>query len=102
LREPLAAWTDARLDDLAATLVPLPAEVAALRADVEHLDHVTAELEPTASRVAVLTAAVDRLSDENVALRAELAATQRQLIQIGWGLFAALLGAAAALTAALI
>jgi hypothetical protein len=49
-----------------------------------------------------LTAAVDRLSDENVALRAELAATQRQLIQIGWGLFAALLGAAAALMAALI
>jgi CelD/BcsL family acetyltransferase involved in cellulose biosynthesis len=98
----LAAWTDERLDDLAGALVPLPAEVAALRADIEHLDHVAAELEPTASRVAVLIAAVDRLSDENVALRAELGAMQRQLIQIGWGLFAALLGAAAALTAALI
>ena len=100
--KPVAAWTDERLDDLAAALVPLPAEVATLRADIVHLDHVAAELEPTASRVAVLTAAVDRLSDENVALRAELAAMQRQLIQIGWGLFAALLGAAAALTAALL
>lgn len=102
MHEPVVAWTDARLDDLAASLVPLPAEVAALRTAVEHLDHVATELEPTPSRIAVLTATVDRLSDENHVLRAELAATQRQLIQIGWGLFAALLGAAAALTAALI
>jgi len=100
--KPVAAWTDERLDDLAATVVPLPAEMAALRAAVDHLDHVAIELEPTATRVAVLTAAVDRLSEENHALRGELAATQRQLIQIGWGLVAALLGAAAALTAALL
>jgi hypothetical protein len=78
LGKSVAAWTDERLDDLAVALAPLPADVA------------------------VLKATVDRLSDENRALRAELAATQRQLIQIGWGLFAALLGAAAALTAALI
>jgi methylaspartate ammonia-lyase len=54
------------------------------------------------SQLAVLTAAVDRLADENRVLRTELAATQRQLIQIAWGLVAALLGAAAALTATLI
>jgi hypothetical protein len=42
------------------------------------------------------------LADENRALRAELAATQQQLLQIAWGLVAALLGAAAALIAALV
>src|SRR3954465_5704141 len=88
LGKTVAAWTDERLDDLAAALAPLPAEGGDHRADIEHLDHLASELEPTANRVAVLTAAVDRLSDENVALRAELAATQRQLIQIGWGALA--------------
>ena len=95
-------WTDARLNDLAAALVPIPAQVAVLGAAVQHLDHLAAELEPMSSQLAVLTATVDRLTDETHDLRAELAATQRQLIQIAWGLVAALLGAAAALTAALI
>jgi hypothetical protein len=78
LAKPVAQWTDARLDDLATMLVPVPAEVAALRASVEHL------------------------SDENRALRDELAATQRQLLQIAWGLVAALIAAGAALAAALL
>ena len=102
MAKPVAQWTDARLDDLAAALVPVPAEVAALRAAVEHLNHLTAELEPLPTRLAVLTAAVDRLSDEHRALRDELAATQRQLLQIAWGLVAALIGAAAALATALL
>ena len=100
--KPVAQWTDARLDDLAAALAPVPSEVIALRAAVEHLTHLGAELEPLPTRVAVLTAAVDRLSDENRALRDELAATQRQLLQIAWWLVAAMLGAAAALAAALL
>jgi hypothetical protein len=98
----MAEWTDARLDDLAAALVPVPVKIAALDAAVEHLAHVAAELEPMPRELAVLSAAVERLTDENRALRSELAATQRQLLQIAWGLVAALLGAAAALAATLV
>jgi outer membrane murein-binding lipoprotein Lpp len=78
MRKAAEHWTDARLDDLAAALAPLPAQVA------------------------VLTATVDRLSEETRALRDELATTQRQLLQIAWGLVTALLGVAAALAAALL
>jgi hypothetical protein len=119
-------WTDARLDDLADALAPLPAEVAMLKATVNHWDHVAAALEPVPAEVAmlkatvnhwdhvaaalepvpaglaVLAAAVERLAEENRALRAELAATQRQLLQIAWGLVAALLGTAAALISVLV
>jgi hypothetical protein len=95
-------WTDARLDDLADALAPLPAEVAMLKATVNHWDHVAAALEPVPAGVAVLAAAVERLAEENRALRAELAATQRQLLQIAWGLVAALVGAAAALISVLV
>src|SRR5215208_6140791 len=94
-------WTDARLDDLADALAPLPAEVAMLKATVNHWGHVAAALEPMPAGIAVLAAAVERLAEENRALRAELAATQRQLLQIAWGLVAALLGAAAALISVL-
>jgi hypothetical protein len=73
-----AQWTDQRLDDLAAALEPVPA------------------------RVAVLEAIVQRLVEENRDLRAELAITQRQLLQVAWILVGALLGGAGALLAALI
>jgi hypothetical protein len=95
-------WTDARLDDLADVLAPLPAEVAMLKATVNHWDHVAAALEPVPAGLAVLAAGVERLAEENRALRAELAATQRQLLQIAWGLVAALVGAAAALISVLV
>jgi hypothetical protein len=95
-------WTDARLDHLAAALEPVPARVAALAATVEHMDHVAAQLEPVPAQLAVMAAAVDRLAEENRALRAELAATQLQLVQIAWGLVAALLAAAGALLAAVL
>jgi prefoldin subunit 5 len=97
-----AEWTDARLDDLAASLAAVPTQVAILGATVDHLDHAVLELETVPGQLAVLSAAVERLTDENRALRAELAATQRQLIQIAWGLVAAMIGAAAALLAALV
>ena len=51
--------------------------------------------------VAVLVAAVERLTDENRSLRQEVAAMQREMLQIGWGPVAALVGAAAALVTAL-
>ena len=70
----VAHWSDERLDDLAA--VP--------------------------ARVAVLEAMVDRLVEENRVLRAELAITQRQLLQVAWLLVGALVGGAGALLAALI
>jgi hypothetical protein len=71
-------WTDARLNDLAAALRPVP------------------------SQLAVLAASVERLTDENRALRAQLAAMQLQLIQISWALVAALIGAAAAIAGGLL
>ena len=94
--------TEARLDDLAAAFAPMPAQVAVLEASSKRWDHMAAGLEPVPAELAVLAAAVDRLADENRALRSELAATQRALLQIAWGLVAALLGAAAALITALV
>jgi hypothetical protein len=98
----LEDWTDARLNGLAEALDPIPAQVAALTATVKHFDQLATQLEPMPARLAVLTAAIERLGEDNRVLREELAATQRQLTQIAWGLVAALLGAAAALIAALV
>jgi prefoldin subunit 5 len=81
----LEAWTDERLDDLAATLRPLPGELAELRAEL-----------------ARLTAAVEHLVEENRAIRADLSALQRQIAQIGWGLSAALVGVLVALIVAVV
>jgi hypothetical protein len=92
-------WTDGRLTDLAAALEPVPSQVAVLEATVDHL---TAAVEPIPAQLAALTATVDRLADENRALRAELAMTQRELLQIAWVLLAAMLGGAGAIIAALI
>jgi hypothetical protein len=102
MRKAVEQWTDARLNDLADALEPVPAQVAVLDATVKHLDHLATALAPVPAQLAVLAATVDRLADENRALRGELAATQRQLLQIAWGLVAALLGAAAALTTTLV
>lgn len=95
----VAEWTDRRLNDLAAALEPVPAQVAVLDATVHQL---AAAMEPVPVQLAALAATVERLSDENSALRSELATMQRQLFQVAWGLVAALLGGAAALLAALI
>ena len=92
-------WTDARLNDLVDVLEPVPVQVAVLDATVTQL---AAAFEPMPAQVAVLVAAVDRLTDENRALRVELASTQRQLLQIAWGLVAALVGASAALATTLV
>jgi len=102
MRKTAGEWTDARLNDLADALEPIPAQVAALTATVEHLRHVCTELEPVPTQLAVLSAALERLADENRGLREELGARQRVQIQIAWGLVAALVGAAAALITALV
>jgi outer membrane murein-binding lipoprotein Lpp len=92
-------WTDGRLNDLAATLEPVPAQVAVLDATVEQL---AAAVEPIPAQIAALAATVERLADENRALRSDLATMQRELLQISWALLAALLGGAGAIIAALI
>jgi hypothetical protein len=102
MRKAVEQWTDARLNDLANALEPVPAQVAVLEATVKHFDQLSIALAPVPAQLDALAATVDRLADENRALREELAATQRQLLQIAWGLIAALLGAAAALIAALV
>jgi hypothetical protein len=95
-------WTDARLNALAAAVQDMPAQLAVLTANVGHFEALAAETEPMRAQVAVLTARVDHVAIENRALRSELAAVQRQLVQISWALVAALLGAGTAVIAALI
>jgi hypothetical protein len=95
-------WTDARLNDLAAALSPVPAQLAMVSASVARLERLADEAEPLPSEVAVLTATVERLTEDNRALRAELAAVQHELLHIAWGLVAAMVGAAAALVSGLI
>ena len=72
----MEAWTDERLDDLAASLRPLPAQMARN------------------------TEAIDRLIEEMRSMRADLSALHRQITQIGWGLSAALVGTLIALIVA--
>jgi hypothetical protein len=95
-------WTDARLNDLAAAITPIPGQLAMLSASVSQLERLADDVGQLPSQVAVLTATVERLTDENRALRADLAAVQRELLNIAWGLVAAMLGAAAALVSGLL
>ena len=43
-------WTDARLNHLADALEPIPVQVAALTATVDHVRHVCTVLEPVPTR----------------------------------------------------
>ena len=61
MRVPPETWTDERLDDLAAALRPLPAQLARN------------------------TEAIERMTEEMRAMRADMSAMQRQMTQIGWG-----------------
>jgi phage tail tape-measure protein len=74
------------LDDLAATLRPLPAEMAR---NTEAINRLTDEMRSS-------------LTDEMRSMRADLSALQRQIAQIGWGLSAALVGTLIALIVAVI
>ena len=98
----VVAWTDDRLNDLAAEFEPVPKQLAMLTASTAHFEHVAAQMEPLPAQLAVLAASVERLTDESRTLRAELAAAQRQLVQISWVLMGALMGAGAAIANALL
>jgi septal ring factor EnvC (AmiA/AmiB activator) len=88
----LEAWTDERLNDLAATLRSLQTDVGEIKIG---LAKVTAD-------VANLTEAVNHLIEDNRAIRANLAALHRQIAQIGWGLSGALVGVLIALIVAVV
>jgi uncharacterized coiled-coil DUF342 family protein len=125
----MAAWTDERLDTLAASLRPLPAEVAKVTEAVARLTEETRSLrrdltqetrslrhdlieetsslrhdltEATSSLRRDLTEETRSLRHDMTALRQDLSASQRQIAQIGWLLAFALLGAIAALVVALL
>src|SRR3954468_13640353 len=83
-------WTDARLNDLAAALHDVPQQLAVLNASVAHFEQLAAEAEPMRAQLAALTVRLDHLAHENHTLRTELSAMQLQLVQISWGLVAAL------------
>jgi len=67
-----------------------------------HLDHAVTQIQPVPAQIAVLAAGMEQLAGENRALRTELAAVHRQIIQISWALVAALLGASAVVVNALV
>jgi nitrogen fixation/metabolism regulation signal transduction histidine kinase len=67
------AWTDERLDDLAATLRPLPAQMARN------------------------TDAIERMSEDMREMRTEMRAMHRQFALIGWTMSFSLIGALVAL-----
>ena len=76
----MESWTDERLDDLAAALRPLPAQVAR---NAEAIERLAGEMR--------------EMRGEMREMRADLAASHRQFAQIGWGLSFALTGALVAL-----
>ena len=77
----METWTDERLDDLAATLRPLPAEVARLSAEVRSVTEETRAFR-------------QEMREDMRALRSDFA-------HIGWGLVATLVAAVVVLIVAL-
>jgi chromosome segregation ATPase len=88
----LEAWTDERLDDLAATLRPLPAQMAR---NTEAIERVTEELRS-------MRADMSAMRSDLGALRADFSASQRQIAQIGWTMATALVGVLIALIVAVV
>ena len=72
-------WTDERLNDLAATLRPLPEQVAKVVQAVEHLTDETRALRGDVGG-----------REDLRFLREDLSETQRQIAHIGWALAGAL------------
>jgi hypothetical protein len=97
------AWTDERLDDLVATLRPLPGEIGAVRADLAaEMGAVRAELAAVRVELAKLDEKVSGLIEDNRAIRGDLLALHRLIAQIGFGLSGALVGVLIALIVAVV
>ena len=88
----MEAWTDERLDDLAATLRPLPAELA----------RNTAILERQVDELQSVRTDMSALRLELTAFRNDFSASQRQIAQIGWAMATALVGVIIALIVAVV
>jgi hypothetical protein len=92
----MESWTDERLDDFAASLRPLPAEIASLRVEMASIRGDRASMR---AELAHLAQRVDSNTEEIRLLRQDVSALQRQLAQIGWGygfvLLAGVIGAVA-------
>lgn len=76
----MEAWTDERLDDLAATLRPLPERMARVEERLEGIER-----------------RLDDLIEEMRLMRQDMSAMQRQFAQQGWAMSFALVGAVVAL-----
>ena len=74
------------MDDLAATLRPIPAELAR---NSEGIERLTQELQSIRGDMSAMRS---DLRADLAAQRADLSALQRQIAQIGWALSAALVG----------
>jgi hypothetical protein len=96
----MEAWTDERLDDLAATLRPLPAQVAR---NTEAIERLTLEMGSVRGEMGSIRSEMRALREDHRAdfaavrgdlgaLRTDLAASQRQIAQIGWAMATALVG----------
>jgi hypothetical protein len=86
------------VDDLAATLRPLPAQMAR---NTEAIDRLTQEMGSIRGEMGSIRAEMRAMRDEHradfAALRADLSASQRQIAQIGWAMSTALVGLMVAL-----
>ena len=99
----MEAWTDNRLDDLAATLRPLPQEVARIGGALEGLTGETRSMrEEMRSMREEMRSMRAEFREEMRSMREVQSAFQRQLAQIGWSLAGSLAVAVFALILALI
>lgn len=102
----MEAWTDNRLDDLAATLRPLPQEVARIGGAVEGLTEETRsmreDMRSMRADMRSMREDIRSVGDDMRSMREDQSAFQRQLAQIGWSLAGALAAAMFALVIALI
>jgi hypothetical protein len=89
------AWTDDRLDDLAAALRPVPAQLAR---NTEEIERLTDELRDFREE---MREDMRGFREDMRAMRADFSAMQRQLAQIGWGMAGVLVTALVALIVAL-
>jgi hypothetical protein len=84
------AWTDERLDDLAATLRPLPAQMAR---NTEAIERITEDIRAMRGDMTAMRA-------DMAALRSDFSSSQRQIAQIGWAMATAVVALLIALVIA--
>jgi lysozyme family protein len=84
------AWTDERLDDLAASLRPLPAQMAR---NTEAIERITEDIRAMRGDMTAMRA-------DMAALRSDFSSSQRQIAPIGWAMATAVVALLIALVIA--